>query len=88
MYFFVFMNDENLDHSTPNGYWKLDEQDVCIRDELTGKVIGFRNSFVYYTNELGPNGRYKTNWFMDEYRTKGIENPGNPQVRHYTIPSS
>lgn len=85
MYFFVFMSDENVDRSTPNGYWKVDEQDVRIKDELTKKVIGFKNSFVWYTNEIGPNRRYKTNWVMDEYRTKGIENHNDPQMKNWVL---
>ena len=81
MYFFVYMTEENKNHTTPAGYWKVVESDVLIRDENTDEVLGLQNSFTYYTRELGPNGRYKTNWTLEEYRLKDEENLKDPKVR-------
>jgi len=81
MYFFVYMTEENKERTTPGGYWKLAECNVPVEDENTKEVLALKNSFIYHTRELGPSGRYKTNWTLDEYRIKDEENLKDPKVR-------
>ncbi|ONK59522.1 uncharacterized protein A4U43_C08F7290 [Asparagus officinalis] len=85
MYFFVYMAEENSDRSTPKGYWKLDVSDEPIKDSDTKEIIGLKNTFIYYRKELGPNGRYKTNWTMQEFQATNIENLKDPKMKNWVI---
>ncbi|ONK57916.1 uncharacterized protein A4U43_C09F5590 [Asparagus officinalis] len=85
MYFFMYMTEENSDRSTPKGYWKLDVSDEPIKDPDTKEIIGLKNTFIYYSKELGPNGRYKTNWTMQEFRATNLENLKDPKMKNWVV---